>query len=330
MELLIIVANQNIVIFIKTIKLIKNMNKKNIFIGIFSLFLIMSFVIAAESEWPSFESNERDIITVGITDKGQWNIEGLNSDLIEMDTGFEVYRSDFSMHNNRFLPIAKESDILFNLRALVDDKSQIQLLLSVKLNDAGSMRIESISIPSTYKVGIPTPYGLNGKYKGEFVSDTVLKELLSEAITFVSKEGEARESYTDSDPSGWAQFEKELEAINANPNNNVMEADAPSGWATWSWLPWNWGSEENSETSNYVSKCSDNEDGINFFKKGTVKGYSEGDLTDYCDVEGVRLREWFCYDSSTFANIWITCPKGCVDGACIPITDSNGWIEFVN
>ena len=69
---------------------------------------------------------------------------------------------------------------------------------------------------------------------------------------------------------------------------------------------------------NDYNTCADSDGGKNYYVKGTVISGTQA-LSDHCSSDGT-LTEKFCYDGDI---LWETynCPDGCVDGACINLTN---------
>ena len=69
-----------------------------------------------------------------------------------------------------------------------------------------------------------------------------------------------------------------------------------------------------------VDKCIDSTGGQNQYVKGTVTLGSET-KTDYCqpNPNGVsrEVVDWYCRSNTEMDATWVTCPNGCVDGACV-------------
>lgn len=70
-------------------------------------------------------------------------------------------------------------------------------------------------------------------------------------------------------------------------------------------------------------KCSDTDGGDSRFVKGTISGIDSTGVpysqTDYCTGDG-RIKEYKCnigQGNPGWTNIFYSCEKGCVDGACI-------------
>jgi hypothetical protein len=80
-----------------------------------------------------------------------------------------------------------------------------------------------------------------------------------------------------------------------------------------------------SATGQYASTsvtCTETDGGIKYMLKGTVN-YAKGSVDDTClsfgkaVSSGPDLLELYCTSLGGLGRLTYTCPKGCVDGACI-------------
>lgn len=75
-------------------------------------------------------------------------------------------------------------------------------------------------------------------------------------------------------------------------------------------------------------RCTDTDGGKNYEVKGTVKDYRGRSYTDFCRYG--KLYERYCRYGRFVGTEKVTCPGGCVNGACVSIPDpvcGNGVVE---
>lgn len=116
---------------------------------------------------------------------------------------------------------------------------------------------------------------------------------------------------TSFDYSNWS------ECINDIQNRTILTS-SPSGCIG--------GTIENLSRACNVSSnttCTDSDSGLNYYVRGELnQTFNQIPHSDYC-VNSSVLNEWSCILNDTFRFDEYICPNGCVDGACVNVTDSN-------
>jgi len=96
---------------------------------------------------------------------------------------------------------------------------------------------------------------------------------------------------------------------------------------SYQYLVCEYGCDSNGCKPKPVKECTDSDEGLRYFVKGTVTGQNEDDsisgvtsATDSC--EGDILYEFVCKDTGEYDDESYICPNGCQDGACLPSADN--------
>lgn len=84
------------------------------------------------------------------------------------------------------------------------------------------------------------------------------------------------------------------------------------------------GQNEDAKFACATATCTDSDDGINYYVKGTVT-YPGQTFTDFCTqgAAGATIHEYYCTPSGSVGTSESYCQNGCVDGACVPVPLSN-------